>query len=180
MRKRIMVVFLVIILAAFNYSIYEKEQLKKEGEIVLLELAPVDPRSLMQGDYMRLRYAIEDTTKNNIYQEKQEGQEKTAKKGQLVITVDSKNIAQFVRIHQNERLANNERLLAYQLNDYNRIIIRPNSFLFQEGHAKYYENAKYGVFKFNQKNDKLLLGLADENGKLIVVGSPSIVKEVYF
>ncbi|MFX7329222.1 GDYXXLXY domain-containing protein, partial [Acinetobacter baumannii] len=34
----------------------QKEMLLKEGQLVLLPLAPVDPRSLMQGDYMALRY----------------------------------------------------------------------------------------------------------------------------
>ncbi|XOT97907.1 GDYXXLXY domain-containing protein, partial [Alcaligenes pakistanensis] len=28
------------------------------GQTVLLELAPVDPRSLMQGDYMSLNFAL--------------------------------------------------------------------------------------------------------------------------
>ena len=44
---------------AVNVSIWQKEQLLNHGKIVLLPLAPVDPRSLMQGDYMRLRFQAE-------------------------------------------------------------------------------------------------------------------------
>ena len=47
---------LVLLLVYFNWSVYQKEQTLKEGQLVLLQLAPVDPRSLMQGDYMRLNY----------------------------------------------------------------------------------------------------------------------------
>src|SRR5690606_19512775 len=35
------------------------ERTLRDGQLVLLELAPVDPRSLMQGDYMALRFAVD-------------------------------------------------------------------------------------------------------------------------
>src|SRR5205807_976804 len=40
--------------------VVEKERLLAEGAPILLELRPRDPRSLMQGDYMELRYALAD------------------------------------------------------------------------------------------------------------------------
>ena len=40
-----------------NGSIWQREQLLGSGRVVILELAPVDPRSLMQGDYMALTFA---------------------------------------------------------------------------------------------------------------------------
>src|SRR5690606_1427760 len=46
---------LLLLLGYFNYSIRQKEALLKTRKSVLLELAPVDPRSIMQGDYMELR-----------------------------------------------------------------------------------------------------------------------------
>ena len=55
---------LIILLGLFNNSILQKEELLSNGQLILLELVPVDPRSLMQGDYMRLRYAISE---NNDY-----------------------------------------------------------------------------------------------------------------
>ncbi|WP_351125065.1 GDYXXLXY domain-containing protein, partial [Shewanella sp. T24-MNA-CIBAN-0130] len=48
----------LVILAGINYKIFQQEQLLANGEIILFELAPVDPRSLMQGDYMALNYDI--------------------------------------------------------------------------------------------------------------------------
>ena len=41
-----------ILLILFNKSLLHKEDTLANGTLVLLELAPVDPRSLMQGDYM--------------------------------------------------------------------------------------------------------------------------------
>ena len=58
----IIIINLIILLGFFNNSILQKEKLLTDGQLVLLELAPVDPRSLMQGDYMRLNYDIS----NNI------------------------------------------------------------------------------------------------------------------
>ena len=59
MRTKIMIILSVVVLAALNHGVYEKEQIKEHGETILFELAPFNPRSLIQGDYMRLRYAIE-------------------------------------------------------------------------------------------------------------------------
>ena len=37
---------LILLLGYFNWSVYQKEQTLKDGQLVLLQLAPVDPRSL--------------------------------------------------------------------------------------------------------------------------------------
>ena len=52
MRKLATCLVGVGILVAVNVSIWQKEQLLDHGKVVLLPLAPVDPRSLMQGDYI--------------------------------------------------------------------------------------------------------------------------------
>ena len=48
------------ILAGINATVWRYEHAMSSGEVVLLRLAPVDPRSLMQGDYMRLNYPRAD------------------------------------------------------------------------------------------------------------------------
>ncbi|MFH7041580.1 GDYXXLXY domain-containing protein [Paucibacter sp. JuS9] len=45
-------------LCVVNGLIWQKEQLIAEGRAVYVKLAPLDPRSLIQGDYMRLNYAL--------------------------------------------------------------------------------------------------------------------------
>jgi len=39
---------IALALIAVNVSIWQKEQLLKQGAVMILPLAPVDPRSLMQ------------------------------------------------------------------------------------------------------------------------------------
>jgi uncharacterized membrane-anchored protein len=161
MRTKIMIALSVLVLAVLNYSIYENEQIIAHGETLLLELVPRDPRSLMQGDYMQLWYALSRhlPVKELAYHQK---------RGYMVIRPDENNVAQFARFHKGEDLREGEKLLHFH-NNHSSVRIVPDSFFFQEGHAKYYQNAKYGVFKFDDSGNHLLVGLADENRQIIVV-----------
>ena len=58
LRISILWVTLLIALGFVNYAIFQKEELIENGQPVFLRLAPVDPRSLIQGDYMALGYEI--------------------------------------------------------------------------------------------------------------------------
>ena len=160
MHKKIMMWWGVFIILFFNYNIYKKEQIKKSKDIVLLELAPVDPRSLMQGDYMRLNYTITNDSKIKV-------DLKSRKDGKVVIAPDKNNVAQFVRFYQGEKLNDKEKLLSYYVS-YSGVKIVPNTFMFQEGHAKFYDKAKYAIFKFNSDGKYLLTGLADKDRKEII------------
>ena len=51
-------VFVIALLGAVNYKVQQFEDVLANGKPVVLKIAPVDPRSLMQGDYMVLNYAI--------------------------------------------------------------------------------------------------------------------------
>ncbi len=168
MRHKIMLATLVPILMVLNYGIYSKEQIKTHGETILLELAPVDPRSLMQGDYMQLRYALEQTSYADT-----ENIQDLPKRGYLVVKPNAQQVAEFIRFDNGQPLATDEKRIRYHQSRYNHIRIVPNSFLFQEGHAKHYDNARYGVFKINSSGDKMLIGLADKTRQLIVVQDES-------
>jgi uncharacterized membrane-anchored protein len=160
MKRIVLIVLSLCIFAVLNYAIYEKEQLKAQGETVYLALAPVDPRSLMQGDYMALRYAIEGSIDRELAARQK-------KRGYMVIALDENRVAKFVRFHEGEALQPGEKLLRYH-NSFGTVSIVPDSFLFQEGHAKSYEAAKYGEFKFDDAGKHMLIGLASENRERIV------------
>lgn len=49
---------LLLVLVVVNGLIARQEMLLASGTQMIVELAPVDPRSLMQGDYMRLGYRL--------------------------------------------------------------------------------------------------------------------------
>ena len=158
-RSIVAVVLTIVILVLFNISIYDREQTIANGETLFLELAPVDPRSLMQGDYMQLRYVIE----REAPVEQLEDHER---RGYLVIRGDASGVARFVRFHQGEELESNEKLVRFH-KQYNRIRIVPDAFFFQEGHAEFFEDARYGVFRFDDRGRHVLVGLADA-GQLLI------------
>ena len=60
----IIVVLLQVLLLGGTVSM--KENLLRTGQTVKLELVPIDPRSLMQGDYVRLNYKISTPRKGTI------------------------------------------------------------------------------------------------------------------
>lgn len=144
---------LVILLVYFNFSVSKKEKLLQDGKLVLLQLAPVDPRSLMQGDYMSLRYRLSE----DIYSEH------LPKRGYCVVRLDGKGIAERLRFQQESTPLNKgEYLIKYTASDQWNINIGAESFFFQEGQAKKYEAAKYGGVKIDNKGNSLLIGLYDQ------------------
>jgi len=150
----IILINLIILLGLFNNSILQKEELLTDGQLVLLELAPVDPRSLMQGDYMRLRYAISDNINSDSI----------SKRGFCVVKLEENGIAKKVRIQENKTPINdNEFLIEYTSKKWSNINIGAESYFFQEGEAEKYENAKYGGIKVDNQGNSLLIGLYDEN-----------------
>ena len=60
MRSRLLFFGMLLILLFVNGKIVWHEREIANGQTVLLRLLPRDPRSLLQGDYMRLRYEIAD------------------------------------------------------------------------------------------------------------------------
>lgn len=150
MTKKIGLLALVAILGVFNYSIYEKQQVKNSDDEIILALAPVDPRSLMQGDYMRLNYEIAEQAKSKD----------AAKNGYLVIEKTEKNIAKFVNFYTGQALSKNQKLIKYTTTW--RTTIKPNSFMFQEGKAKDFEEAKFALFKYQGQKNYVLDSLLNE------------------
>ena len=149
---------LVLLMVYFNYSIAKKEELLKDGQLVLLELAPVDPRSLMQGDYMSLRYRISEGI----------SAEKIPKRGYCVVRLDTNNIASKVRLQKGRTPLNTgEHLIGYTAPDDWSVNIGAESFFFQEGQAEKYGKAKYGAVRIDDRGHSLLVGLYDEHRRKI-------------
>lgn len=160
MRNTIFWVATVIALAVPNWLIFQKEQLLREGNSVYLRLAPVDPRSLMQGDYMILRYRISVQA---------EQRKKIPSNGRLVLLVDNKGIASFRRFAQDGKtLGPNEIFFQYKHRK-GQVKLGAESFFFQEGHGKYYERARYAELKVTPAGNAVLVGLRNDDLKRIVI-----------
>lgn len=149
----ILLLNLVILLVYFNYTVISKEKLLKDGQLVLLELAPVDPRSLIQGDYMTLRYSISEGSSTVSI----------AKRGYCVVKMNTKGVAELLRFQEDlTPLNKDEYLIRYTSSGNNPINIGAESYFFQEGHAGKYSEAKYGGVKIDGNGNSLLVGLYNE------------------
>jgi uncharacterized membrane-anchored protein len=148
---------LIVLLCFLNFSVFKKESLLAKGKLVLIALAPVDPRSLMQGDYMHLNYEIAQN----------EQEDNIPKRGYCVVKMDAQGVAQKQRLQEKKTpLYNDEYLIVYTSGKWN-LNIGAESFFFQEGEADKYAIAKYGGLMIDQNGNGVLVGLYDENRKKI-------------
>jgi uncharacterized membrane-anchored protein len=157
MRSLIALVACIASLGLVNYSIFAKERLLATGAVVILELAPVDPRSLMQGDYMALRFRIANDAGPAVRNVK-------FANGRIVATLDERGVAAYRRLHDGKPVASNEVLLRYRMRN-DEIKFATNAFFFQEGTAKRYEAARYGEFRVAPDGELLLTALRDKDLK---------------
>jgi len=162
-RRRVLALWggLALILGAVNISVARKEWLRARGRPLLLELAPRDPRSLMQGDYMTLDYAVERAVAA------QDSGLAGVRSGTIVIRVDGRGVGTFVRLARPaETLAPDERLLRFRQRQ-RRVRVGPDAFFFQEGQASRYVGARFADLRVDDRGDVLLVGLRDENARPI-------------
>ncbi|MFQ2388065.1 GDYXXLXY domain-containing protein [Aeromonas dhakensis] len=161
MRRLALLLTGLAILAAINVTVWRYERAMSSGEVVLLRLAPVDPRSLMQGDYMRLNYELARQLGNRRHDE--------APADTLVVRLDEQQVASWVEGGKPEQLARDERRLQVRQSD-GQWRIGPDAYFFEEGTGEQYEAARYGEFRLQESGKALLVGLRDE--QLKPLGNP--------
>ncbi|MFS8150589.1 GDYXXLXY domain-containing protein [Vreelandella titanicae] len=154
----IIVLTTVVVLMVVSWAVWQKERHLSEGEIVYLELAPVDPRSLMQGDYMALNFALGNQIQSALYQSERDEDSLKALNGYVVVRLDEQRIAHFQRLDEGTSLRDDERRLRYRLRN-GQVRFATDAFFFQEGHGERYEPARYGQFRVNTKGEPLLVAL---------------------
>ena len=165
MRKYIALLSLLVILVLVNVAIVGKEKHLAEGAAVYLELAPVDPRSLMQGDYMALRFRLANEIRSALTRNTNAAPERhdiDSDDGLVIVSLDENNIGTFKHIHDQQALQKNEILLRYRVRA-GTVKLATNAFFFQEGHGQYYEAAHFGRFRVDGEGELLLEAMYDEN-----------------
>lgn len=157
-RPALMALGAVVVLGMGNLEIRQKQHLVDNGREVLLPLAPADPRALMQGDYMTLRFDRQIFPDWAIAKS-------LPWRGTVVLTLDADGVARFARLDDGSPLGADEVLMAYR-RDHRRggLLYGSTSFFFQEGDADLYTDAKFGVLRVNEEGASLLVGLAGEDG----------------
>ena len=170
---------LITILAIMTINVAKFETHLATGDTVLLELAPIDPRGFMQGDYMTLSYALERDVFDQLNERLPENEYYIkASEGYVIVTLDENNVGKFSRLvdAKPDNVASNEIALHYRVRN-NKLKLATNAFFFQEGHAEAFEMAEYGLFRVNDKGEPLLTDMVDGVFKVIEPEVKSVENE---
>ena len=158
-KSRVVIILLnlIIVIIYINWTISQKEKTLEIGVLALFELAPVDPRSLMQGDFMALRYAID----------RESWREEKAKRGYCIFKLDENKVAQKIRLQSDiQPLESGEYAVKYFMNG-RRMRFGAESYFFEEGTGQRYEKGEYGGLRIDDAGNSVLTGLYDEAFQLI-------------
>lgn len=147
----------LLCLGVVNGLIWQKEQLIAQGRPVFVGLAPVDPRSLIQGDYMRVNYALPPLPP--VAEIAGPWQERP----RLEARLDARGVATEVRLLQAQEApaAGTQLLMLSPVNGHWTLV--SDAWYFQEGQEPHMRAAAFGEFRVMPDGRALLVGLADRN-----------------
>ncbi|MCU7853636.1 MAG: GDYXXLXY domain-containing protein [Candidatus Thiodiazotropha sp. (ex Monitilora ramsayi)] len=154
-RLIVMAVMAILILFIVNSQIISKEDIIQNGDTLLLRLAPRDPRSLLQGDYMALRYAMT----REVAQAAKSAQ---IDDGNIIVNLDATGEASFVSLYQGQQLTETQHLLRFRKRG-DSVRLASDAYFFQEGQWETYANARFGELRVSDEGDAVLTGLYDQD-----------------
>ena len=132
-----------------------------------MPLVPVDPRSLMQGDYMDLRFDIPTPVVGALADLNDRSVRRQA---DVVVQLDAQHQASVVRLAQaGEALGVNERRMPVKRLKGQWVLVT-DAYFFPEGEGKRFEAARFGEFRVLADGRALLIGLVD--GQRRPISSP--------
>ena len=140
----------IAVLVVANGGIWQKQTLIAEGKPVFVELGPVDPRSLMQGDYMQLAFVLPPLS--DI------GATRGARRPMAIGKLDPRGVATLQRVAVDAVVAPGE--IAIELTPHRGgWTLVTDAWYFGEGEASRWERAKYGEFRVAADGRALLVGM---------------------
>lgn len=180
MKKMIPLCLALLSIAVFLSLIFKNEWHLKHSQSIYVRLQPVDPRSILQGDYMRLNYQLyfapqnsnlENTTEQNTNQQNI-NQEDHIFSGHYFdqIIQNKSSIVTYVELDPQRRVIHTsfeplqnvqiQRLVLQNPNNrYTMLYPASKSFLFAEGLAECYQQAEYAEFKVDERGNAILTAL---------------------
>jgi uncharacterized membrane-anchored protein len=147
----------LLVLSVVNTGIWQKESLLRTGTLVYVELDLTDPRSLMQGDYMRLGYAL-PWPKPDPFCVPAPSAPPTA----VVAWLDQRSVAHLPRFYDGDPLAHDEFLIQLA-EQHPGLTIATDAWYVKEGEAKRWSRARYAEFRVAPDGQALLVGLRGPN-----------------
>lgn len=160
----------VLALGLANHDVQQKEQVIRDGQKIYVALAPRDPRSLMQGDYMALNFGFPRDIETAL---DAGDQGRTQAHATVVARLDARGVASVLRVATaQEVLAPGELLLPLKRLQ-QRWVLVSNAFYFPEGQGQLLQAARFGEFRVLPDGRALLVGLAGEQLQPLKAGIAS-------
>lgn len=169
---------LLIVLTVANAGIYEREKILSVGQRVVLALAPVDPRSLIQGDYMSLRFEVAGQVPDTLQQAPESTRHdiENRQAGLLVLRPDQNGVHRLQAVLSDRShpendfsagrdgratLQEGDVLLQFRLRHGSAHVVT-DAWFFTEGQARHFEQARYGEIRVDAEGTGLLTNMLDE------------------
>ncbi len=154
----LLTVFVIVIQFAFILgTVINNESNLKSAQEIIVKLAPRDPRSLLQGDYVILTYDITRATQKAI-------KGKHMKKFRVVLTPEN-NIYKFKEVitsTQNYALKQGDVLMNGKVQKRYRVVFGIENYFVEEGTGRDVErSAKYARVKIISKGDAFITELLE-------------------
>lgn len=161
MRKLGLFYYILALFIGINGAVWYFERSLTTGETLFLRLQPVDPRSLMQGDYIQLQYEIVQQLNHHI--------KPTVTNDFIIIKRDQQQIASWSMVGDPTHLADDERFFKVKYRQGNWYI-EPDTLFFPEGERDEFTKAQYAEVCIQPSGDYRLIGVRD--AQLRPIGQP--------
>lgn len=163
-KRRIAMLVLLILLQFvwLGQQSWSAERILAQGTQVKLELEPLDPRSLLQGDYVQLNYTISQPEE----EDPTGSWEPLREQGRIrvVLAPDADGIHQFVRFAgEDEELSEGEVIINGRTDGYRTVYYGIETYFVPEGTGLEVEStAKYAYVRVSARGDALIERLTEE------------------
>lgn len=140
------------VFALAGQSIAAMESIIRTGHTIYVALAPVDPRSMMQGDYMALNWELP---------------QRLAPRGATRLwakaTIDPRHVASIRALSPEPPPAGPDEIVIALTAKKGRWIVGTDAWFFKEGTAKVWQAARFGEFRVAPDGTAMLVNLVDQN-----------------
>lgn len=151
----------VLALGLVNWDVRGKEQVIAQGQRILVPLIPVDPRSLMQGDYMALNFSLPFEMREKL--------KDIVSPSQLVrASIDDQGVATIQGLLTDTSPLEKGELALPLKRLKGQWVLVTDAYFFPEGQGRHFEQTRYGDFRVLPDGRALLVGLADGDGQPVL------------
>nr|WP_312821685.1 GDYXXLXY domain-containing protein [Acinetobacter oleivorans] len=165
MKKYFSIILSLTTILIFVGLVAKNEWHLHHSKSIFIELRPVDPRSILQGDYMALAYELNLQSLKALAGSESEALDQVIFNHSSVpakVILDSQNRVVRTILDNNNSFVGQSLILKNPENRLQALYPASRSFLFAEGLAQCYQKAKYAEFKVNTKGEAILFDLRGE------------------